>query len=126
MLFGEKMPDRNDPQYKEKPGEMVKKVKVTSDYFNTIAHNEHEPNLIKAIIDEDVKAVTDKEIAFRERNAYNNPAVSMSLSDMTCYARRIWNSPAKYRNVSSREHRMTMRLNNIYAVGDYFFIDFSI
>lgn len=36
---------------------MVKKVKVSSDYFNTIAQNEHESNLIKAIIDEDVKAV---------------------------------------------------------------------
>ena len=52
------------------------------------------------------EAVTDKEIEFRERNAYNNPAVSMSQADMTQFARRIWNSPAKYR--------------------DYFFIDFSI
>lgn len=72
------------------------------------------------------EAVTDKEIEFREMNAYNNPAVSMSLSEMTRYARRVWNSPAKYRNVTSRGHRVTMRLNNIYAVGDYFFIDFSI
>lgn len=72
------------------------------------------------------EAVTDKEIEFREMNAYNNPAVSMSLSEMTRYARRVWNSPAKYCNVTSREHRVTMRLNNIYAVGDYFFIDFSI
>ena len=70
--------------------------------------------------------MTDKEIEFRERNAYNNPAVSMSQADMTQFARRIWNSPVKYRNVRSREHRMTMRLNNIYAVSDYFFIDFSI
>ena len=45
------------------------------------------------------EAVTDKEIEFRERNAYNNPAVSMSQADMTQFARRIWNSPAKYRNV---------------------------
>ena len=43
------------PSDTEKPGEMIKKVKVPSDYFNTIAHNEHEPNLIKAIIDENVK-----------------------------------------------------------------------
>ena len=72
------------------------------------------------------EAVTDKEIELRERNAYNNPAVSMPLAVMTRFARRIWNSPAKYRNVTSRSHRMTMKLNNIYAVGDYFFIDFSI
>ena len=45
---------------------------------------------------------------------------------MTRFARRIWNSPAKIRNVGTKAHRMVMRLNNIYSVGDYFFIDFSI
>lgn len=72
------------------------------------------------------EAVTDKEILLQEREAYNNPAVSMSTTDMTRYARRIWNSPAKFRNVATKAHRMVMQLNNIYAVGDYFFIDFSI
>ena len=42
------------------------------------------------------------------------------------YARSIWNSAARIRNVSTKQHRMTMRLNNIYSVGEYFFIDFSI
>ena len=59
------------------------------------------------------EAVTDKEILPAER-------------EMTGLARRIWNSPAKIRNVASKAHRLTMRLNNIYAAGDYFFIDFSI
>ena len=72
------------------------------------------------------EAVTDKEIELRERDAYNNPAVSMSTAEMIRFARRIWNSPAKIRNVATKVHRMTMRLNNIYAVGDYFFIDFSV
>lgn len=72
------------------------------------------------------EAVTDKEILLQERQAYRNPAVSLSTEDMYRYARRIWTSPAKFRNVSSKRHRMTMRLNNIYAAGDYFFIDFSI
>lgn len=72
------------------------------------------------------EAVTDKEILPRERNAYNNPAVSMSTAEMTRFARRIWNSPAKIRNVATKAHRMVMRLNNIYSVGDYFFIDLSI
>lgn len=55
----------NAPSDNEKPGEMVKKVKVTSDYFNTIAQNEYEPNLIKAIIDEDVKAVDGSRVRLR-------------------------------------------------------------
>ena len=55
----------NAPSESEEPGEMVKKVKVTSDYFNTIAQNENEPNLIKAIIDEDVKAVDGSRVRLR-------------------------------------------------------------
>lgn len=45
--------------------EVVKKVKVSSDYFNTLAENEKEPNLIKAIIDEDVKATDGTRIRLR-------------------------------------------------------------
>lgn len=72
------------------------------------------------------EAVTDKEILPRERKAYNNPVVSMSTAEMTRFARRIWNSPARIRNVAAKAHRMVMRLNNIYSAGDYFFIDFSV
>lgn len=72
------------------------------------------------------EAVSEKTIENREKMAYNNPAVSMSTEDMTRFARRVWNSPAKIRNVGTRMHKMTMRLNNIYSVGEYFFIDFSV
>lgn len=72
------------------------------------------------------EAVTSKEIELSERNAYHNPAVSMSTEDMYRYARQIWTSPARFRNVGSKKHRMTMRLNNIYSAGDYFFLDFSV
>ena len=72
------------------------------------------------------EAVTDKQIQPEEKIAYHNPAVSMSTEDMTMYARKIWSSSARIRNVSTKQHRMVMRLNNIYAVGDFFFIDYSI
>lgn len=72
------------------------------------------------------EAVSDKEIQLMERQAYRNPAVSLSSQEMYRYAKLIWTSPAKFRNVSSKQHRMTMRLNNVYAVGDYLFIDYSI
>ena len=72
------------------------------------------------------EAVTDKEIAPYESTAYRNPAVSLSTEDMTKFARRVWNSPAKIHNVKAKSNRMLMRLNNIYAVGEYFFLDFSV
>lgn len=72
------------------------------------------------------EAVTDKTVQLTEQTAYTNPAVSMSTEDMYSFARKVWNSPAKYRNVGSKKHGMKITLNNIYAVGDYFFIDFSV
>ena len=50
---------------KDKATEVVKKVKVSSDYFNTLTQNEHEAKLIKAIIDEDVKATDGSRIRLR-------------------------------------------------------------
>lgn len=72
------------------------------------------------------EAVTDREVQMEEQQPFHNPAVSLSTEDMYRFARQIWTSPARYRDVSKRQHRMTMRLNNIYAVGEYFFIDFSV
>ena len=72
------------------------------------------------------EAVSDKEITLHERHPYHNPAVSMSMEDLYAYAHRIWASPAEFRDVSYSKHRMKIRLNNIYCVGDYFFLDFSI
>lgn len=72
------------------------------------------------------EAVTEKTITLDEREPYNNPAISMSTEDMTRYARQIWSSPARVRNVSTKRDRMVMRLNSIYSVGEYFFIDFSV
>ena len=72
------------------------------------------------------EAVTDKEVQMEEQQPFHNPAVSLSTEDMYRFARQIWTSPARYRDVSNRKHRMIMRLNNIYAVGEYFFIDLSV
>ena len=72
------------------------------------------------------EAVTDKEVQMEEQQPFHNPAVSLSTEDMYRFARQIWTSPARYRDVSNRKHRMIMRLNNIYAVGEYFFTDFSV
>lgn len=49
----------------EKPTEMVKKVKAASDYFHTLSRNEKVPDLIKAIIDEDIKAVDGSRVRLR-------------------------------------------------------------
>lgn len=44
---------------------MVRKVKTTSDYFNTLSKNVREPKLIQAIIDENIKAVDGSRVRLR-------------------------------------------------------------
>lgn len=53
------------PAADEPPNEVVRKVKTASDYFNTLATNAQEPKLIKAIIDEDIKAVDGSRVRLR-------------------------------------------------------------
>ena len=53
------------PSDDDEAQEVVKKVKVTSDYFNTLTENDPEPNLIKAIIDENFKAVDGSRVRLR-------------------------------------------------------------
>lgn len=45
--------------------EVVKAMNSASSYFNTLAENEPEPQLIKAIIDEDIKAVDGSRVRLR-------------------------------------------------------------
>ena len=53
------------PDKEEEPQQVVKRVRQTSDYFNTLTDNEPEPKLIKAIIDEDIKAVDGSRVRLR-------------------------------------------------------------
>lgn len=46
-------------------GQVVKKIKTSSDYFHTLAENDPEPKLIKAIIDENIKAVDGSRVRLR-------------------------------------------------------------
>ena len=53
------------PAEDDKAKEVVKKVKTSSDYFNTLAKDAKEPKLIQAIIDEDIKAVDGSRVRLR-------------------------------------------------------------
>lgn len=49
----------------DEASEVVKKVKTSSDYFNTLSQEDKEPMLIKAIIDENIKAVDGSRVRLR-------------------------------------------------------------
>lgn len=49
----------------DEASQVVKKVRTSSSYFNTIADEDAEPNMIKAIIDENIKAVDGSRVRLR-------------------------------------------------------------
>lgn len=55
----------NTPSDNDETQEVVKRTKQTSDFFNTLSENEPQSNLIKAIIDEDIKAVDGSRVRLR-------------------------------------------------------------
>lgn len=55
----------NAPSDNDETQEVVKRTRQTSDFFNTLSENEPQSNLIKAIIDEDIKAVDGSRVRLR-------------------------------------------------------------
>lgn len=57
---------------------------------------------------------------------YTNPEVSMTHGDMAKLAWSIFTSRRNCYGINSKLYGIKARVNNIYTVGDYFFIDFSL
>ena len=57
---------------------------------------------------------------------YTNPEVSMTQGDMSRLCWSIFTSRRKCFRVHSKQYGICAQVNNIYTVGDYFFIDFSL
>ena len=65
-------------------------------------------------------------VSYQHAESYINPEVSMPVSEMARYAWAVYGSNRKYNQVVSRMHGMKAVVNNIYSIGDYFFIDYSL
>jgi len=60
-----------------------------------------------------------------QADEYINPAVAMSKQDMQRFALMAVQERPRVRHVVDRNQKIEIRLNNIYTVGDYFFMDVS-
>lgn len=62
----------------------------------------------------------------RDLVAYKNPSVSMPEELMAKYAWAVYCSGRKFNNITNKKNGLNAQVNNIYSVGDYFFIDFTV
>lgn len=66
------------------------------------------------------------QVAYSDTKSYINPEVSMPVSEMARYAWAVYGSRRKFNQVVSKAHGMKAIVNNIYSIGDFFFIDYSL
>lgn len=72
------------------------------------------------------RAASIHRVPYARLDSYINPEVSMPQSEMARYAWAVYGSGRKYNQVVSRANGMKAIVNNIYSIGDYFFIDYSL
>lgn len=72
------------------------------------------------------RAVSILNVPYSYMQSYINPEVSMPESEMVRYAWAVYGSGRKYNQIVSNKHGIKAIVNNIYAIGDYFFIDYSL
>lgn len=65
-------------------------------------------------------------VSYDDMESYVNPEVLMPKAEMAKLAWAIYSGPRKYNQLVSREHGMKAVINNIYSIGDFFFIDYSL
>lgn len=72
------------------------------------------------------RAASIHRVPYARLDSYINPEVSMPQSEMARYAWAVYGSGRKYNQVVSKANGMKAIVNNIYSIGDYFFIDYSL
>ena len=65
-------------------------------------------------------------VQYSDLESYSNPEVSMPRGEMSRYCWAIYGSERKFNNVVSNKNGLKAIVNNIYTIGDYFFIDYSL
>lgn len=66
------------------------------------------------------------QVPYADTQSYVHPDVSMPKAEMARYAWAIYGSDRKFKQIVSKANGMKAIVNNIYTVGDYFFIDYSL
>lgn len=71
-----------------------------------------------------MKANSMYRVNYDESVVYSNPEVGMPESEMSRLAWTAYGSKRKFHNIRNNQYGIKAEVYNIYAVGDYFFVDF--
>ena len=72
------------------------------------------------------RAASIYQVQYSGLQSYINPEVSMPKSEMARYAWAVYGSDRKFNQLVFSANGMKAIVNNIYSIGDFFFIDYSL
>ena len=71
-------------------------------------------------------ASTIYNVSYNETQSYINPEVSMPMAEIARYAWAVYGSRRKFNQIVSNKNGIRAYINNIYSIGDYFFLDYTL
>lgn len=71
-------------------------------------------------------ASTIYNVSYNETLSYINPEVSMPMAEIARYAWAVYGSRRKFNQIVSNKNGIRAYINNIYSIGDYFFLDYTL
>ena len=71
-------------------------------------------------------ASTIYNVSYNETQSYINPEVSMPMAEIARYAWAVYGSRRKFNQIVSDKNGIRAYINNIYSIGDYFFLDYTL
>ena len=66
------------------------------------------------------------EVPYNHTRSYINPEVSMPMAEIARYAWAVYGSRRKFNQIVSDKNGIRAYINNIYSIGDYFFLDYTL
>ena len=104
----------------------VKPLEEGANGVVTIVTERHMVQYYLVYMAETSKVFTRINVPYSDLRSYMNPETNLTRSQMYDYAYRMFISDDNFYDVSTKQHGLQVKLNNIYTMDKYFFIDVSL
>lgn len=127
VIVGNQCTD-NMVRIKPLPNDSLERVNLNGDFLGTVTliGERHMVQYDVIYTEEPQKANSIYNVAYDDVMNYSNPEVSMPESEMARFAWAIYGSPSRFHGIRSSKFGIDARINNIYSIGNYFFVDMTL
>lgn len=118
----------NMVRIKPLPNDSLDRVNISGDFLGTVTliGERHMVQYDVIYTDQPTKANSIYNVGYEDVMNYTNPEVSMPESEMARFAWAIYGTQPRFHGIRANKFGIDARINNIYSIGNYFFIDMTL